>query len=67
MIEFWSLKRKMGNSIPYFMKRFNKFYQIIPIDISPSQATTKISFVGAFEPDFAIVLRERRSPTLVNM
>jgi hypothetical protein len=43
---------------------FNKLYNKIPRDINPSQPTTKATYVGAFDVDFSMVLRERGSPTL---
>jgi hypothetical protein len=50
-----------------FNRIFNKFYNNIPRDINPSQPTTKVTYVGAFDVDFSMVLRERRSPTLLIM
>jgi hypothetical protein len=39
---------------------FNK----IPAEIKPSDASTKITFSAAFDPEFCLILRERRSATL---
>jgi hypothetical protein len=54
-------------SLFYFNRIFNKLYNNIPRDINPSQPATKVTYVGAFDVDFAMVLRERRSPTLLVM
>jgi hypothetical protein len=50
-----------------FNRIFNKIYNKIPIDIKPSQTTTKVTYAGAFEAYFSMVLRERRSPTFLIM
>jgi hypothetical protein len=42
-------------------------YHKIPAEVKPSQPTTKVTFVGAFEPEFALLLREIRSTTLAGM
>jgi hypothetical protein len=46
---------------------FNKLYNTIPAYINPSQPTTKVTYVGEFDADFSMTLRERRSPTLLVM
>jgi len=50
-----------------FIQRFNKIYHKIPTEFKPSQPATKVTFAGAFEPDFALLLRERRSVDLTRM
>jgi hypothetical protein len=42
-------------------------YNKILVEVQPSQPTTKVTFVGAFDPDFALLLRERRSTDLTKM
>jgi hypothetical protein len=39
MIEFGSLKRKEGEYISDFSKRFNKMYNKIPVEIKPSEVS----------------------------
>jgi hypothetical protein len=39
----------------------------IPAEIKPSDASAKITFFVAFDPDFCLILRERRSTTLALM
>jgi hypothetical protein len=50
-----------------FIQRFNKMYNKIPAEVKPSQPATKVTFVGAFKPDFALLLRERWGATLTQM
>jgi hypothetical protein len=63
MMEFGSLKRKEGESVSDFSKRFNKMYNRIPAEIKPSEASAKITYSSAFDPDFCLLLRERRAAT----
>jgi hypothetical protein len=42
-----------------FIQRFNKLYNKIPAEVKPSQPTAKVTFAEAFEPDFALLLREK--------
>jgi hypothetical protein len=47
-----------------FIQRFNKLYNKIPVEVKPSQPATKVTFAGAFEPNFSLLLRERRGVDL---
>jgi hypothetical protein len=67
IIEFGSLKRKEGDFLFDFSKRFNKIYKKIPDDIKPTETMEKITYANAFDSDFFLLLRERRSPSLVQM
>jgi hypothetical protein len=67
MTEFGSLKRKEGESVSDFSKRFNKMYNKIPAEIKPSEASAKITYASTFDPDFCLLLRERRATTLAHM
>jgi hypothetical protein len=67
IIEFGSLKRKEGESVSYFSKRFNKMYNKIPTEIKPTETSTKITYASAFDPEFFLLLRERRSTSLAHM
>jgi uncharacterized small protein (DUF1192 family) len=42
-------------------------YNNIPAEIKPSEAFAQISYAGAFDPDFCLLLRERRSTSLTQM
>ena len=50
-----------------FIQRFNKLYNKIPVEVKSSQPAAKVTFVGAFEPDFTLMLRERRGANLTRM
>jgi hypothetical protein len=65
--EFGALKRKSGESISDFTKRFNKMYGRIPDEIKPTEASAKITYANAFDAEFSLLLRERRSTTLLSM
>jgi hypothetical protein len=65
--EFGALKRKNGESISDFTKRFNKMYGRIPDKIKPTKAFTNITYANAFDAEFSLLLRERRSTTLFSM
>jgi ribonuclease HI len=67
MSEFGNLKRKYDESLSDFIKRFNKMFGKIPAEIKPSDASAKITFFVAFDADFCLILRERRSATLALM
>jgi hypothetical protein len=55
--KFGALKRKQGESISDFTKRFNKMYSKIPDEIKPSETSTKITFANAFDAEFSLLLR----------
>lgn len=65
--EFGAVKRNEGESVSDFSKRFNKMYNKIPTEIKPTEASTKITYANAFDLDFCLLLRERRSTTLSQM
>ena len=67
MKEFGSLKRTEGESVPDLSKRFNKMYNRIPAEIKPLEASAKITYSSAFDPNFCLLLRERRATTLALM
>jgi hypothetical protein len=56
-----------GESVSDFSKRFNKMYNKIPAEMKPSEASAQISYAGAFDPDFCLLLRERRATSLAQM
>jgi hypothetical protein len=61
------LKRKEGESVSDFSKRFNKMYNKIPVEIKPTEASAKITYASDFDPDFYLLLRERRATSLAHM
>jgi hypothetical protein len=64
---FVPLKKRANETVDDFNKRFNKLYKKISEDIKPSQPTTKVTYIGEFDVDFSMSLRERRSLTLLIM
>ena len=60
--------RKAGfESVHEFSNRFMRVYNSIPNDIRPSPAGAKVHYVDAFDNDFTLLLRERKSTTLPAM
>jgi hypothetical protein len=67
LTEFGALRKKNSKSVLEFTQRFNKLYNKIPMEVKPSQPAAKVTFTGAFDPDFSLLLRERRSVDLTKM
>jgi hypothetical protein len=67
LTKFGSLKKKNSETVMEFIQRFNKLYNKILAEVKPSQPAAKVTFVGAFEPYFSLLLRERRGATLNRM
>jgi hypothetical protein len=42
-------------------------YNKIPLEIKPTKKSTKITYASAFDPEFFLLLRERRATSLVHM
>jgi hypothetical protein len=60
-------RKRTFESVLEFTQRFKKFYHKIPAEVKPSQPTAKVTFTGDFEPDFSLILRERRYVDLTRM
>ena len=58
------MKRENGESVSNFTKRFTKMFIKIPTEIKPTDMSTKITYANAFDSDFFLLLRERRSTFL---
>ena len=54
---FGALRKKNSETVNEFAQIFNKIYKKIPIEVKLSQSATKETFTGAFELDFALLLR----------
>jgi hypothetical protein len=65
--EFGNLRRENGEFVSDFTKRFNKMFGKIPSEIKPTDASTNITYSYAFDLEFFLILRERRSTTLALM
>jgi hypothetical protein len=59
LTDFSTLKKKNGESLLEFYKMFNQLYNIF----RPSP-TTKVTYAASHDPDFSMMLRERRSINL---
>jgi hypothetical protein len=42
-------------------------YNKIPAEIKPTEASARITYANAFDPDFCLLLRERRVASLAHM
>jgi len=62
-----ALRRKSGESLSDFIKRFNKMYNNIHDEINPIKSLAKITFENSFDVELSLLLRERRSTTLLSM
>jgi hypothetical protein len=56
LTEFGSLRKKNSETVIEFIQRFNKLYTKIPAEVKSSQPAAKVTFAGAFKPDFALLL-----------
>jgi hypothetical protein len=61
------LRNKTSELVLEFIQIFNNLYHKIPTEVKPSQLAAKVTFVGDFDSDFSLLLRERRSTILVGM
>ena len=64
IIEFSNLRRENGESVSNFTKIFNNMYNKIPTEIKPIGTSAMITYANAFDSDFCVLLRERRSTSL---
>jgi hypothetical protein len=67
LTEIRSLRKTNFESVLEFTQRLNKLYNKIPTEVKPSQLAAKVTFARPFEPDFSLLLRERRYATLEGM
>jgi len=63
--EFFSLIKQGAENVEEFTKRFNKLYHKIPSTIQPIETAVMVAYSTAFEPNFVVALRERRSITFL--
>ena len=65
--KFSALKKTETENIESFSRKFNKAYNKLPVNIKPLEAAAMVYYSGAFPNEFSIMLRERRSQTLLQM
>ena len=61
------LRRGNDESIKNFSSRFNTIYNSLPKDCKLPEGMAKLHYAEAFDDDFSLFLRERRSATLADM
>ena len=61
------MKRGFNEFVQYFSSIFMKTYESIPADVKPPPGATKLHYADAFDSEFTLLLRERRSTSLQNM
>ncbi len=59
--EFAALRKIDTENVENFSKRFNKFYNKLPVNIKPLEQAAMVYYSGSFLNEFSIMLRERRS------
>ncbi len=67
LTEYKNLRRASDETVQNFSKRFNKVFNSIPARLKPLEALAQMRYGKAFDYDFSLLLRERESPTLVDM
>ena len=65
--EFGSLKRKEGETLTNFTKRFNKVFQKIAAEVKPPETIAIITYANVFDGKFALWLRASKPATLLAM
>ena len=61
------MKRGNDEAVKIFSDRFNKIYNALPMQCKPPEGMAKLHYAEGFDDDFSVLLRERRSTTLVDM
>ena len=67
LIEYSTLTRAADEVVQKISKIFNKVLDSIPARLKAPKALAQMRYAKAFDYEFSIMLRERESPTLVEM
>ena len=67
LFQYNNLKKGNFESVHEFSNRFMRVYNSIPTDIKPLVGVAKLHYADAFESDFALLLRERKSASFPSM
>lgn len=67
LTQYNQLKRANDEVVKFFLDRFNKIYNALPVQCKPPEGMTKLHYAEGFDEDFELLLRERRPSTLVDM
>ena len=57
----------MNESVQNFSARFMRTYESILVDLKPPSGAVKLHYGDAFDSEFTLLLREKRSTSLENM
>ena len=57
----------MNEFVQDFSARFRRTYESIPADVKLPRGVAKLHYAYAFDSEFTLLLRERRSTSLDNM
>ena len=57
LTEFNALKKRHNEDVSEFIKRFNKLYTSVPVEMKSHQIAAKVVFIAAFESKFGFSLR----------
>jgi hypothetical protein len=67
LTQYNNLKRLPVETVQEFSTRFMKVYNSIPDQVKPPPGASQLHYVDAFESEFSLLLRERRSTSLTDM
>lgn len=67
LTEFEEKKRNTNELVLDFIKSFNEIYNKMPAYCKPPVTAAKVRFSKAFEDDFSLMLRERKSRNLADI
>jgi hypothetical protein len=64
LTQYNNIKISPDETVQDLSARFMKFYNSILTEVKPPPGATQLQYVGSFDSEFALLLRERRSNTL---
>ena len=67
LTQYNQLKSGNDEAVKNFSDKFNKIYNSLPAQCKPPEGMAKIHYAKGFDDYFSLLLRERRSTTLVDM
>ena len=67
LTQYNNLKIRVSESVQDFSTRFMRTYESIPAYVKPPPWATKLHYADAFDSEFILLLRERRSSSLEDM
>ena len=64
LTQYNNLNREANESVQDFSARFMRTYESIPADVKTPPGAAKLHYADAFDSEFTLLLRERRSTSL---